>query len=54
VLQRYAVRLDRFPGLASAEVREVRFRFDRTKEGVVVVDNVGFESLAPEPGGATH
>ncbi len=43
VLQRYAVPLKSFPGLASAQVREIRFRFDRSKEGVVVLDNIAFE-----------
>ena len=43
VLQRYAVPLKNFPGLASAQVREIRFRFDRSKEGVVVLDNIAFE-----------
>jgi len=43
VLQRYAVPLKNFPGLASAQVREIRFRFDRSKEGVIVIDNIAFE-----------
>jgi len=44
VLQRYAVPLKNFPALGSAQIREIRFRFDRSKEGVVVVDNIAFES----------
>jgi dienelactone hydrolase len=44
VLQRYAVPLKSFPSLTSAQIREIRFRFDRSKEGVVVVDNIAFES----------
>lgn len=48
VLQRYAVPLGRFPGLAAPkDLREVRFRFNRSKEGVIVLDNLGFEKLAP-------
>jgi dienelactone hydrolase len=43
VLQRYAVPLKNFPGLTSSQIREVRFRFDRSKEGVIVVDNIAFE-----------
>ena len=50
VLQRYAVPLKSFPSLTSAPVtpdstriREIRFRFDRSKEGVVVIDNIAFE-----------
>jgi len=46
VLQRYAVPLKNFPGLVTPQVREIRFRFDRSKEGVIVVDNIAFE--APE------
>lgn len=34
---------EELPRLASAQVREIRFRFDRSKEGVVVVDNIAFE-----------
>jgi dienelactone hydrolase len=44
VLQRYAVPLKNFPALTSAQIREIRFRFDRSKEGVVVLDNIAFES----------
>jgi len=44
VLQRYAVPLKNFPSLTSAQIREIRFRFDRSKEGVIVVDNIAFES----------
>jgi hypothetical protein len=44
VLQRYAVPLKNFPGLGAAPVREIRFRFDRSKEGVVVIDNIAFEN----------
>jgi pimeloyl-ACP methyl ester carboxylesterase len=43
VLQRYAVPLKSFPDLTSSQIREIRFRFDRSKEGVVVVDNIAFE-----------
>lgn len=45
VLQRYAVTLDRFAGVRPAELRAIRFHFDRSKEGVVIVDNVGFETV---------
>ena len=43
VLQRYAVPLKNFPGLASSDVREIRFHFDRSKMGVILLDNIGFE-----------
>jgi hypothetical protein len=43
VLQRYAIPLKSFPSLSSAQIREVRFHFDRSKEGVVVLDNIAFE-----------
>ncbi|MGD0580439.1 MAG: hypothetical protein ABSC08_16115, partial [Bryobacteraceae bacterium] len=43
VLQRYAAPLKAFPGIASAQIREIRFRFDRSKEGVVLIDNIAFE-----------
>jgi dienelactone hydrolase len=43
VLQRYAVPLKNFPSLTSPQIREIRFRFDRSKEGVVVIDNIAFE-----------
>jgi hypothetical protein len=43
VLQRYAAPLRAFPGIASARIREIRFRFDRSKEGVVLIDNIALE-----------
>jgi dienelactone hydrolase len=45
VLQRYAIPLKNFPSLTSAQIREIRFRFDRSKEGVIVLDNIAFEPL---------
>jgi hypothetical protein len=43
VLQRYAAPLRAFPGIANARIREIRFRFDRSKEGVVLIDNIALE-----------
>ena len=47
VLQRYAVPLKNFPSLSSSPIREIRFRFNRSKEGVLLIDNIAFEP----PGG---
>ena len=47
-LQRVEVPFARFvaalPGLTPAAVRAVRFRFDRTTAGAIVLDDIGIES----------
>ena len=35
---------DAAPGWNPAELRQIRFRFDRTKKGVIVLDEIGFAS----------
>lgn len=46
-LQRVEIPFARFvtalPGLAPAQVRAIRFRFDRTRAGTILVDDVGVE-----------
>jgi len=47
VLQRVEIPLSRFaerlPGFDPAQVRAVRFRFDRTPAGTILLDDIGFE-----------
>lgn len=51
VLQNYSIRLRDFqnqnPRLDPARLRRVRFVFDRTPAGTVVVDDIGFSALPP-------
>lgn len=53
VLQTFELPLRAFaeakPGFDPAGVREVRFVFDRSAEGVVIVDDVGFAEGEPSP-----
>jgi hypothetical protein len=35
--------LKAFPGIANGRIRKIRFRFDRSKEGVVLIDNIALE-----------
>jgi hypothetical protein len=51
ILQTYSIPLADFAGpnpeLALADLRAVRFLFDRTHAGEVVVDQIGFSDLDP-------
>ena len=51
VLQSYSVLLQDFvnaaPGLDLSQLRAIRFVFDRTTAGTVVVDDIGFSAMSP-------
>lgn len=52
VLQTYAIPLADFaratPGFDPARITHVRWRFDRTVAGTIILDNIGFSNMRPE------
>ena len=53
VLSRYAIPIDgmtaRLPGVAPADIRVIRFVFDRTAAGSILLDNVRIVPGSPTP-----
>ena len=48
VLQHYSIRLGDFEGIDPRRIREVRFVFDRTESGEVVLDDIVFSNLGED------